>query len=146
VGRFPAGGLSVGQRCTAVVVSSEGPDLVAVAEHAGRPARGLAAPALDRPGKPAVATDRHDGRPVPMGLGGRGDPPVAGAGRGPDGAASGSRRRRRWLDTGGIGAGLATPVEILTDDPARVRAAVAGLPAVAASITWPAQPGGQTRR
>ncbi|WP_249999265.1 MMPL family transporter [Actinoplanes sp. M2I2] len=41
------------------------------------------------------------------------------------------------LGASGIGAGLTTPVEILTADPAAARDAVAGLPGVAAAVTWP---------
>ncbi|WP_035856425.1 MMPL family transporter [Cryptosporangium arvum] len=48
------------------------------------------------------------------------------------------------LDTSGIGAGLSTPVEILTDDAAAAREAVAGLPGVAAAVVWPRSAGGDT--
>jgi RND superfamily putative drug exporter len=48
------------------------------------------------------------------------------------------------LDDSGIGAGLSTPVEILTADPAAAREAVAGLPGVAAAIIWPTSAGGDS--
>ncbi|MCY1145191.1 MMPL family transporter [Actinoplanes sp. Pm04-4] len=48
------------------------------------------------------------------------------------------------LDSSGIGAGLTTPVDILTADPAGVRAAVAGLPGVASAVVWPGRAGGET--
>ncbi|WP_250038365.1 MMPL family transporter [Paractinoplanes maris] len=48
------------------------------------------------------------------------------------------------VDDSGIGAGLSTPVEILTADPVRARAAVAGLPGVAAAIIWPDSAGGES--
>ncbi|AGL15863.1 MMPL family transporter [Actinoplanes sp. N902-109] len=51
------------------------------------------------------------------------------------GGAAGAAITR--LDGSGIGAGLTTPVDILTADPATARAAVAGLPGVAAAVTWP---------
>jgi RND superfamily putative drug exporter len=45
------------------------------------------------------------------------------------------------LDRSGIGAGLSTPVQILTADPATVRAAVTAVRGVAGTVTWTA-PGG----
>ncbi|GIE83155.1 membrane protein [Actinoplanes philippinensis] len=48
------------------------------------------------------------------------------------------------LDTAGLGAGLTTPVEILTRDPAVAGEAVTGLPGVAAAMTWPAGPTGES--
>ncbi|GAA0268356.1 MMPL family transporter [Cryptosporangium japonicum] len=48
------------------------------------------------------------------------------------------------LDDSGIGSGLSTPVEILTGDAAAVRAAVAGLPGVAAAIVRPRTGDGDT--
>ena len=50
------------------------------------------------------------------------------------------------LDDSGIGAGLSTPVEILTADPAAARAAVAGVPGVAAAIISPAGGGRRLAR
>ncbi|MBL7260247.1 MMPL family transporter [Paractinoplanes lichenicola] len=41
------------------------------------------------------------------------------------------------VDDAGLGAGLSTPVDILTGDPAAARTAVADLPGVAAAIIWP---------